>query len=276
MTKKTFKFLLCILACTAPFLSEAVKPLVPIKDVHKREKKLIQVWTSLAPHISIVRAIGGSLVNVASVVPQSSDPHNFEMPPSQIEKLSSSDVWFGGGDGFERQASKAIGARVLFRDLNKGKPHGLLDPDSLKDQARQVADILKNLDPESALYFERNLGEFIDNVDLTDRKVKDILARAKTKTLLVMHPAFTTFCEYYGIEQLNVSTCDQCTSIRHIEHVEKRAHALKLKTLYIQPQEQSLAAIGAAEKLKLKMEILDPYEEDVLSNFIKIAQAAAL
>jgi len=285
MNKKNFNFLFYLAACFSLFagpvlanslVADKVEPLVPITGAQKKDKKPLRVWASLCPHVSVIRAIGGDLVDVAALVPQSSDPHNFEMPPSQIEQLSKADVWFGGGEGFERQASSAISARVLFCDLNEGKPHGLLDPDSLKKQAEQVTATLKKLDSQNASYFERNLAEFLERIDLTDRKVKEILGQANAKTLLVMHPAFSAFCDYYGIEQVNVSTCDQSVAVRHIEHVEKRVQALKLKTLYVQPQQQSAAATAAAKKLQLQTKELDPYEEDVLNNFIKIARAASL
>ena len=54
----------------------------------------LQVETTVAPITSIVSAVGGDLVAVEGIVPEGTNSHTFEPPPSAAAVLAGADVLF--------------------------------------------------------------------------------------------------------------------------------------------------------------------------------------
>ena len=184
----------------------------------------LQVVTTVSPITSMVANIGGDLVAVTGVVPEGTNSHTFEPPPSVAEVLATADLIFVNGLKLEdptlalaEQNKKdeaeivSIGDEVLPPDdyifdfsfpesEGKPNPHLWTDPTYGRKYAEVIKDALVQADEENAAAFEANYEKFVAKVDSLDEALRTATAtipREKRK-LLTYHDAYAYFAKTYG------------------------------------------------------------------------------
>lgn len=186
----------------------------------------LQVATTVAPITSIVAAVGGDLVAIEGIVPEGSDSHTFEPPPSAAAVLSRADVLFVNGLSLEEptkdlaDANLPDGAELVeLGDLTIGpdeyrydfsfpeeggkpNPHLWTNPPMADRYAEIVKDTLAELDPDNADAYEDNYTAFSERVDVLDEAVREASATLEPdeRLLLTYHDAFPYFADEYGWE----------------------------------------------------------------------------
>lgn len=187
----------------------------------------LQLVTSVAPLASIVTAIAGDHAKVIALVPEGTDSHTFELPPSALETLARADVVYLNGldlDQHIEQASKntrgdervdvvLLGDQVLNerdymydRSFPKSEghpnPHLWTSPRYVIAYARLIADDLAERDPVNAGEYRANLEGYEQQVDGLDKAMQSSFATiAVTKRkLLTYHDAYAYFAKDYGFE----------------------------------------------------------------------------
>ena len=186
----------------------------------------LRVVTTVAPITSIVASIAGDRAQVTGVVPEGTNSHTFEPPPSVAELLSSVDVVYMNGLQLEEPTRALaeqnlpddadiveLGARVLpeseyIYDFSfpaeggKPNPHLWTAPRYALAYAEVVAQDLARRDPEGARYYRRNFDKFSASVDELDTAMRAAFATipAGNKKLLTYHDSFPYFARDYGWE----------------------------------------------------------------------------
>lgn len=186
----------------------------------------LQVVTTVAPITSIVAAVGGDRVAIEGIVPEGSDSHTFEPPPSAAAVLSRADVLFVNGLSLEEptkdlaDANLPDGAELVelgegtigpdeYRydfsfpeEGGKPNPHLWTNPPMADRYAEIVKDTLAELDPDNADAYEDNYTAFSERVDVLDAAVREASATLEPdeRLLLTYHDAFAYFAEEYGWE----------------------------------------------------------------------------
>lgn len=156
----------------------------------------LRVVTSLPDFKSITEEIGGDRVDVFAIATGFQNPHFVDPKPSYIVRLARADMFVTTGLDLETGwvpplLNSARNANILpgapgYVDASTnvpllqvptsvgreqgdihiyGNPHYWLDPQRGKIIARNIADGLIRLQPESAAYFEANLRMFDEAVD---------------------------------------------------------------------------------------------------------------
>lgn len=72
--------------------------------------KKIQVVTSFNAMSEFAKAIGGDKVEVSTIIPDGTEPHDFELKPENMKQLASAQVFVYNGLGMEPWAQQAIDA----------------------------------------------------------------------------------------------------------------------------------------------------------------------
>ena len=184
----------------------------------------LQIVTTVAPITSIVAAIAGGRADVAGLVPEGTNSHTFEPPPSAAAKLARADVLFLNGLGLEdptrELAEASLGAdsrTVLLGDQTlteeeylydfsfpraggKPNPHTWTNPPMAIDYAAEVAAELSELDPGGADDYRRNLEKFTARAAALDRAMQTASATVPVRKLLTYHDAYAYFAETYDWE----------------------------------------------------------------------------
>ena len=182
------------------------------------------VATTVAPITNIVANVAGDRATITGIVPEGTNSHTFEPPPSAAELLSDADVVFVNGLKLEdptlelAAANRKAGARVVElgtevlpeedyiydfsfpEEEGKPNPHLWTDPTYAIEYARLVRDTLSELDPAGAATYERNAAAFTAKARaLSDalRTDQESVPPAR-RLLLTYHDAYAYFARTYG------------------------------------------------------------------------------
>ncbi|MBX9974751.1 metal ABC transporter substrate-binding protein [Cytobacillus firmus] len=223
----------------------------------------IQVVTTYSIVYDIVKNVGGDLVEIHSLAPIGSNPHEYDPLPEDVQKTTDADAvfynglnleagnsWFNklmetaGKDGENAPVflmSKGVDAMHL---TTKGKeseedPHAWLDIRNGIKYAENARDGLIKADPDNKEVYEKNAAEYIAKLqELHDEAVEQFNEIPENDRVLVTSEgAFKYFSEAYGfqseyiweINQENQGTPEQITRIVDIIN-EKRITGLFLET----------------------------------------------
>jgi ABC-type Zn uptake system ZnuABC Zn-binding protein ZnuA len=200
----------------------------------------LRIVTTVAPLTSIVANVAGDRAVVSGLVPEGTNSHTFEPPPSAARLLAQADVIFLNGLKLEdptkelAEESKADDAElVMLGDLTitpdaylydfsfprsggKPNPHLWTNPPMAREYARIVADTLSRRDPGNREAYESNFARFAAKVDELDRAMVAATATLPPagRKLLTYHDAYAYFAKHYGwtvIGAIQPSTFDEPT-----------------------------------------------------------------
>ena len=185
----------------------------------------LQIVSTVAPITSIIaNVVGGSGAVVNGLVPEGTDSHTFEPPPSAAKVLEESDVVFINGLVLEEptkdlaEANIASGAEVCEiatgilpegewiydfsfpKDGGKPNPHLWTNPPMVKEYAQVVRDTLVKRNPENAEVFNTNFTAFaakVDEIDAAMQLATETIPAADRK-LLTYHDAYAYFARHYN------------------------------------------------------------------------------
>jgi ABC-type Zn uptake system ZnuABC Zn-binding protein ZnuA len=184
----------------------------------------LQVVTTVAPITSIAANIIGNRAEVVGIVPEGTNSHTFEPPPSAAEVMTTADVVFINGLQLEEptkelaEANVADGVRIVQlgdetispeqykydfsfpEDGGKPNPHLWTDPTLVKVYADIIRDNMVALDPEGTDYYNANFDEFVvlvDDFDAAIRESFDTVPEEQRK-LVTYHDAYAYFADTYG------------------------------------------------------------------------------
>jgi ABC-type Zn uptake system ZnuABC Zn-binding protein ZnuA len=186
----------------------------------------LQVVTTVAPITSIVAAVGGDLVDIEGIVPEGTNSHTFEPPPSAAAVLARADVLFVNGLRLEEPTTDLAGANLgddaelvelgdetigpdeyLYdfsfpEEGGRPNPHLWTNPPMADRYAAVVRDTLVELDPGNAEAYEDNYAAFSARVDELDSAVREATATVDPdqRKLLTYHDAYAYFAQEYGWE----------------------------------------------------------------------------
>lgn len=208
----------------------------------------IKVATSFYPVNYLVQSVGGSHVEANSVTPANVEPHDFELSPKDVTKLSGAKmvVYVAGfqsslddavkqvsgptvvnlassvkleqrddhdGDDHDHEAAASSSATEAAHDDHdhdhgSTDPHFWLDPTRMADAAKQVHAALVKADPSHKADYDANLKTTLAKLTKLDTSYKQGLSQCTRKTFVTSHAAFGYLAERYGLTQVSVSGID--------------------------------------------------------------------
>jgi ABC-type Zn uptake system ZnuABC Zn-binding protein ZnuA len=185
----------------------------------------VRVVSTVAPITSLIaQIVGDSGAQVTGLVPEGTNSHTFEPPPSAAQVLESADVVFMNGLVLEeptKDLAKAnVGERTVLCELGtrilpqeewvfdfsfpeeggKPNPHLWTNPPMAKSYAEIIRDVLSQLDPSNASAFESNyaaLASIIDDLDAAMKRATETISSDR-RLLLTYHDAYAYFAKHYN------------------------------------------------------------------------------
>ncbi len=184
----------------------------------------LQVVTTVAPLTSIVATVAGDAADVTGLVPEGTNSHTFEPPPTAARALVAADVVFVNGLKLEEPTAELArenlgpGAEVVSlgdatitpeeyiydfsfpRDDGKPNPHLWTNPPMARRYAEIVKDTLSRRDPAGAAAYRANFERFAASVDQLDAAMRSATATVppERRVLLTYHDAYAYFAAHYG------------------------------------------------------------------------------
>jgi len=196
------------------------------KDTASFTSKL-NVVTSISPISNIIKNIGGDRIELATIVPEGSDSHTFELIPSDAVKINDADIVIIDGlhlePGIEKVVAEAkiknprlqllrlgdstINQTQLIYDFNYPKekgdpnPHLWLDVDYAIKFANLTRDKLIETDPKNTDYYNLNTDRYVTLLHKLDTQIKKAVETIppQNRKLLTYHDSWAYFATRYGM-----------------------------------------------------------------------------
>lgn len=162
----------------------------------------IQITATLFPQYDFARQIGGDKVDVNLLLPAGQESHLYDPSPSDMAKISKSDLFIYTGDmmeGWAGDIASSVGGSVRVLDVSKNielfaheeeghthslDPHIWLDFDNAKAMCANIAAELILIAPEHEAYFTENLINYTNTLQALDEEYKAVFANGQTKDLV--------------------------------------------------------------------------------------------
>lgn len=184
------------------------------------EEGKIKAVTTYSIIYDLVRNVGGSRVEVTSLVPPGQDPHTYEPTPADIRTVAQADVVFYNGLGlelwFDRLVSNAGGDALLVTasdgvpalSLVGGEfaglpdPHAWLDPALVEQYVHNIKEALISLDPDGREEYEANAAAYTDQLLELDQWIRRELEGLPVhrRKLVTTEGAFAYFAQAYDFD----------------------------------------------------------------------------
>ena len=196
----------------------------PMESVPPNGK--IKVVTSFDAMKALTETIGGDKVSVTAVIPDGTEPHDFEPKAEDIRQIGKADLFVYNGFGMEPWAGKAIKAvnnpklhvveaskgadSISITDEEEKKEHGAIDPHlwlSPKGgeiEAANIRDALIEMDPKDKEYFTSNYDKFHSDMEAMYTEYNQKFADAPRHEIVTGHAAFAYLCRDFGLTQDSV------------------------------------------------------------------------
>lgn len=194
-----------------------------VEPVSGRSPKLVSTVAPITNLIALV--VGDSGASVDGLVPEGTNSHTFEPPPSAAAVVEDADVVFVNGLGLEdpsielaeNNATNAVicelGTAVLPegewvydfsfpREGGKPNPHLWTNPPMVRQYIDVIRDVLSALDPANKAVYEANhreLARVISDLDAAMATATATIPAANRK-LLTYHDAYAYFATHFGYE----------------------------------------------------------------------------
>lgn len=191
------------------------------------ESSKIDVIATLFPQYDFVKQIGKDKVNVTLLLPPAVESHVYEPKPSDIIKISSSDMFVFTGKDMEPWAGTIaesinniniidVSENIQLskeehnheeeqehEDKHEYDPHIWLNPDNAKIMIDNIVEGLSKLDPDYSDFYKQNAEEYKEKINKLDTDIQEVVDNAKRNKLVFGGRfAFAYFIEKYDLEYI--------------------------------------------------------------------------
>jgi zinc transport system substrate-binding protein len=228
-------FIGCVLfflfaACGARSAPEAGGDANASQDETRDEVML--VYASFYPMYDFAVKIGGEKVRVVNMVPDGTEPHDWEPAAADVAGLEEAAVFVYNGAGMEHWAEDILevlqNKALIVAEASAGielaeghhehedeeeaegeeeegyDPHVWLNPLYAKRETENIKNAFVSADPDNADYYEANYARYAAEFDALDAAFREGLSALPNKDIIVAHEAFGYLCAAYGLNQVPI------------------------------------------------------------------------
>ena len=244
----------------------------------------IPVTVSFIAMKELTETIGGDKVAVKVMVPEGTEPHEFDPKAENLVHMKESKVFVYNGLGMEKWAEKAIKAAgsdklVVVEAAAKVKPieitdeeereeHGDHDPHAwlglttAVEEAEAIRDGLIKASPENKDYFNKNFENFAKEMKALQEKYRSSFDKAERKEFVTGHAAFGYLCRDMGLYQESVEDVFASgePSAKKMKELIDFCKEHKVKTIFTEDMVSPALSETLAREAGASTEVIDTME----------------
>lgn len=216
-----------------------------------RAEDRLPVVASFTILADFVRNVGGSHVDVATLVGPNGDAHVYTPTPADAKKVADAKLLFINGFGLEgwlpRLVQSAGGKATIVTATNgitplqrgaAADPHAWQSVANAKVYVANIRDALVAADPQDAADYRANAERYLAELDALDNEVRQAVATIPEdhRKVISSHRAFGYFAAAYGVQfiaPVGVSTESQ-PSARDIAEIITLIKSEKIQGTFLE------------------------------------------
>lgn len=263
----------------------------------------LTIAVSLPPYAKMVKEIGGSYVNVISLLPPGADPHTYEPKPATLKAFSLAKVYFTDSSGMDaawmprfKGVNKnvevvSIGKKLEWLEMEEHHhhdgdhhehmhgddseemdPHVWTSPKKAMQIAQNIYSFLAKYDHAHSNYYALRFQSMYEKIYKMDKKIRFAVTMLpkNRRTFIVFHPAYGYFANDYKLQQLTVEVNGKEPKPRDLSKLIKEGKEHDVHVVFVQPQFSKRSAEVIAKQLNAIVVETDPLAEDYLGNSEKL------
>lgn len=263
----------------------------------------IKVSATFNAMAEFAKAVGKDKADVSTIIPNGTEPHDFEPKGKDLAGLSDADVFVYNGFGMESWAEKAVSAagnkKLVAVEASKGAepirsaesgeggqydPHLWLSLKGAETEVKNICDAFVKADPDDADYFRKNSDAYVTQLESLFTEYDKAFRSAKHKNFVTGHAAFAYLCRDFGLKQNSVEDvfAEGEPSARRLSELIDYCKANNVKTVFVEDMvspevSETLAKqVGASIKTIYTMESSEDgksYLERMKTNLQEIGES---
>ena len=135
-----------------------------------------------------------------------------------------------------------------------------------------IRDALTAADPQNADTYRKNAEEYLQKLAEVDKKLTDVLAQAKAKSFIIMHPSMGYFADDYGLTQVSIEKEGKQATAEHLKAVIDYAKENNIKVVFYQKEFDNNQAKTIAAEIGGEVMELEPLAPNYLENLEKLSE----
>lgn len=238
------------------------------------------VVASFYPLQFVADRIVGDRARVTNLTSPGVEPHDLELTPRQVARLSEADlVFFESGlqPAVDRSIENSGPKERLDVDSvveldheaeagdghdHEGDPHFWQDPTLLAEVAGAFTEKMAAIDPDNAAAYRSNNTALQADLATLDTDIRTGLESCVSRTLVVSHDAFHYFAERYDLTVHAIAglSPDAEPSPQHLAELQDLIRTEKITTVFNETLASPKQARTLADDLGITTAVLDPIE----------------
>lgn len=230
------------------------------------------------------QAVGGDKVDVYTLIPDGTEPHEFQPTTQTIKHLGKSQLFVYSGLGMEPLAPKVVDAAkntalhtvnasqgvtpIALTDEEDIKEHGAYDPHiwlSLVNAQIEVSNIaaaLAEVDPANADYYRNNAANYKKQLQALQDEYARKFASVPRKDFVTGHAAFAYLCRDFGLTQHSVESVFSSgePSARQLARLADYCRANDVRTIFVEDMVSPKTSETLAHEVGARVETIHTIE----------------
>ncbi|MCB2341136.1 metal ABC transporter solute-binding protein, Zn/Mn family [Clostridium estertheticum] len=277
MFKKMSMFILLI--CTILTFTACSSKNAETTNVKSQSK--VKVVVSFNAMREIATAIGKDKVDIVTMIPNGTEPHDFEPKAKDLEGLSTAKIFVYNGFGMESWVDKVLESvnnkNLISVDASKGStpigntektengqydPHLWISLKGAENQAKNVRDALIKADSSNKPYYEKKYNDFALKLDTLYNEYNKKFKTVSNKNFVTGHAAFAYLCRDFGLKQNSVESvfAEGEPSAKKLKELTDYCKKNKIKTIFVEDMVSTKVSDALAKEVGAKVEKIHTIE----------------
>lgn len=248
-------------------------------STEKQTTSKLKVVVSFNAMKEFAEAIGKDKVDIQTIIPDGTEPHDFEPKANDLNVLSTAKIFIYNGFGMETswmdKALKAVDNKnLIVVEASKGatsitntdpeviKDDGEFDPHiwiSLKGaeiESKNIKDAFVAADPVNKDYYEKNYADFYNQLEELYNEYDKKFKNETNKDFVTGHAAFAYLARDYGLKQNSVEDlfADGEPSAKKLKELTEYCKENHIKTIFVEDMVSPKVSEALANEVGAKAE----------------------